>query len=88
MKVWKYGCIKKYKFELHFRMKNKTITKLLNAQAFSHLVANSHQVRTVFTVERMMVFDFNAHTGIQVDMIKVVAASKECWSGDLLPETL
>ena len=46
---------------------------------FCHLEGDSHQVCTVLTVERLM---------LQVDMIQVVAASKERWQGDLLPETL
>ena len=41
----------------------------------------------MITVERLRVFDFNAHIALQVDMIQVVA-SKERWLGDLLPETL
>ena len=48
-------------------------------------------IRKVMTVERLWFLDFNAHIAlqvdIQVDMIQVVA-SKERWSGDLLPETL
>ena len=55
---------------------------------FSQIVEDSHQVRTVITVRRLMVFDFNAHIALQIDMIQVVAASKERWPGDLLPETL
>jgi len=51
---------------------------------FSHLVGDSSQVRTGITVERFMYF--NVHIALQVDMIQVVAASKERWSGDLLPE--
>ena len=53
---------------------------------FSHLVGDSHQVRTVISVERLIAFHFNAHIALQVDIIQVVA-SKESWPGDLLPET-
>ena len=56
---------------------------------FSHLVRESYQVRTVITVERFFfAFNFNALIPLQVDMIQVVASSKERWPGDLLPETL
>ena len=51
---------------------------------FTHLVEDSQQVHTVITVEILMVFDFNAHIALQVDMIQVVATSKERWPGDLL----
>ena len=42
---------------------------------FSHLAGDSHQVRAVITVERLMVFGLNAYIALQVDMIQVVAAS-------------
>ena len=40
----------------------------------------------MITVEMLMVFDFNVHIALQVDMIQVIA-SKERSPGDSLPET-
>ena len=91
MKVLKYGFNKKDK-ELNLRMTNNTITNCSSLASarylfFSSSREDSHQVRTVITLERLMVFDFNAHVALQVDMIQVVAASKR-WPGDLLHENL
>ena len=41
------------------------------------VVGDSHQVRTVITVERLLVFDFNAHIALLVDMIQVVASNQD-----------
>ena len=79
--MWNYGLIKKDK-ELHLRMTNKTIIKLLSVAFSSHLVEDSHQVCTAITVERLMVFR------LQVYMIQVITTYKARWPGDLLPETL
>ena len=61
--MWKYGFFKKYKFELHLRITNATITStkvypLLEILS-DFLVGDSHQVGTVISVESLMVFDFN-----------------------------
>ena len=88
-----YGFIKK-NFELHstqgWQIKPwQNCFSLTSARDLVRdLVGDSHQVRTVITVERLMVFRFTAHIALQVAMIQVVAAFKERWSGDLLPETL
>ena len=66
----------------------KPLLEILWESSFlSPLVGDSHQVRTMITVERLRVFYFKAHITLQVDIIQVVA-SKERWPGDLLPETL
>ena len=52
-KVWIYGFIKKDTSELHLRMTNaRDLVRIF----FYRLVGDSHQVRTVITVKRLMVF--------------------------------
>ena len=71
-------------FELLLRMTNKAITaRDLVRFLSSHLVGDSHHVLIVITVERLMVFYFNALIALQVEIIQVIA-SMERWPGALL----
>ena len=84
MKACQYGFINKDKFSLAFAIPiDLSCVNLL----FSHLLGDSHQVHTAITVERLMVFYFNAYNTLQVNMLQVIGV-KERWPGDLLPETL
>ena len=59
-------------------------------QFISHLVGDSHRVRTERTVERLMVFDLLLllYAKYSSKENSQVVASKERWPGDLLPEIL
>ena len=68
--MWKYGFIFKGQLVITLADDKKKLVR----NFLSHLVGDSHQVRTIITVERLRVFYFNANIALQVDMIQFVAS--------------
>ena len=93
--MWKYGFIKK-DVVLNLRLSNKikqsqNCSSLASARDlvrifFSHPLGDSHQVRTVITVERLIVFDLLLLAIYTPNENSQVVAYKQHWPGDSLPE--